>query len=87
MPGVVCANAFSSPWCVVATVRHPIASKCERIAFASAAPSTGSVPAPNSSSSTSEPPVALSRIEMMLPTCELNVESDCSIDCSSPMSA
>ena len=26
-------------------------------------------------------------IEMMLPMCELNVESDCSIDCSSPMSA
>ena len=87
IPSVECANAFSSPWCVVATVRQPIRSRYVRIDCASAEPSTGSVPAASSSSSTSERCVDARRIEMMLPMCELNVDSDCSIDCSSPMSA
>ena len=56
--------------------------------MASAAPSVGSVPAPSSSNSASE----LGRdrypeCATMLVMCEENVESDCSMDCSSPMSA
>ena len=55
--------------------------------MASAAPSTGSVPEPSSSISTSEFGVICVSIEEMFAMCAENVESDCSIDCSSPMSA
>ena len=50
-------------------------------------PSTGSVPAPSSSSRTRLPPSASSRIRMMLVMWAEKVERDCSMDCSSPISA
>ena len=57
------------------------------MAMANAAPSVGSVPAPNSSNSASDWGVTACRMATMLVMCEEKVESDCSMDCSSPMSA
>ena len=56
-------------------------------AVASAPPSTGSVPAPNSSSSTSAGSASLRSIDAMLVTCHEKVLRLAAIDCSSPMSA
>ncbi len=53
----------------------------------SAPPSTGSVPAPSSSSSTSAGISSVRSIAAMLVTCHENVLRLASIDCSSPMSA
>ena len=53
----------------------------------SAAPSVGSVPAPSSSSSTRLCASASFRMKAIREICELNVLSDCSRLCSSPMSA
>ena len=55
--------------------------------IASAAPSVGSVPAQSSSKSTRERSLTCSKIRMMLTMWEEKVLSDCSILCSSPMSA
>ncbi len=55
--------------------------------MASAAPSVGSVPAPSSSNSTSDCGVTLFNISTMLVMWEEKVDSDCSMDCSSPISA
>ena len=55
--------------------------------MASAAPSVGSVPAPSSSKRQSESPSAASRISTTFFMCPEKVESDCSMLCSSPMSA
>ena len=49
MPEVVWAKTFSSPWWVVATVRHFVSSSRSMMARARAEPSSGSVPAPSSS--------------------------------------
>ncbi|MNF15133.1 hypothetical protein D3C80_2176180 [compost metagenome] len=57
------------------------------MARASTAPSWGSVPAPISSSRTSDLRSARSRIRMMLVMWPEKVDSDCASDCSSPMSA
>ena len=72
---------------VVTIERQPMRPSSSRIARPSAAPSVGSVPAPSSSSSTSDCEVALARISLIRRTCDENVESDCSRLCSSPMSA
>ena len=55
--------------------------------MASAAPSCGSVPAPNSSNKTKLSKSAFSKISTMFTICEENVLKLCSIDCSSPISA
>ena len=57
------------------------------VAAASAAPSAGSVPLPTSSSSTSDPASASSRIRRSIATCALKVDRLAAIDCRSPMSA
>ena len=87
MPVVVWAKTLSSPWCVVATVRQPVSSRRSMIAWASAEPSSGSVPAPSSSRSTRLFGPADARMPMMFVMWLLNVDSDCSMLCSSPMSA
>ena len=72
---------------MVATSAAPLSSSRSTIAIASADPSAGSVPAPSSSSSTSDRGPARSSTSMMAVMWPEKVESDCSIDCSSPMSA
>ena len=72
---------------MVETVLAPSAASRISIAFASAAPSIGSVPAQSSSKSTSESSSACSVTDIMLTICDENVESDCSMLCSSPISA
>ena len=64
-----------------------ISSRWFSIDMASAAPSVGSVPAPSSSNSASDRGVTLRSISTMLVMWEEKVDSDCSMDCSSPMSA
>ena len=49
-PGVFAPKTFSEVWCVEITVMHPIRRKCSAMATASAAPSSGSVAEPSSSS-------------------------------------
>ena len=63
------------------------ATRCDRIARARAAPSCGSVPAPSSSNSTRVFSSARRRMRTMLRICPEKVDSDCSMDCSSPISA
>ena len=53
---------------------------------ASAAPSPGSVPAPNSSNKTNDLSVILSRISMIVLMCPEKVDKLCSMLCSSPIS-
>ena len=65
----------------------PFLRKASNTATASAAPSTGSVPAPNSSINTSVLSSASRSTETILVICAEKVESDCSMLCSSPMSA
>ena len=55
--------------------------------MARAAPSVGSVPAPNSSNNTRELFVILSSILTIFVICDENVLRLCSILCSSPISA
>ena len=62
-------------------------SRSSRMDMASAAPSVGSVPAPSSSNSTMERAVTFSRMRTMLVMWDEKVDRDCSMDCSSPMSA
>ena len=57
------------------------------MAIASAAPSVGSVPAPNSSKRASVLLSTFFRILTIFTICDENVERLCSIDCSSPISA
>ena len=57
------------------------------IEMASAAPSVGSVPAPNSSNRTRLFGFKLEIILTIFFMCEENVDKDCSMLCSSPMSA
>ena len=57
------------------------------MAIARAAPSTGSVPAPNSSNITKESQVTSFNIETVFVICDENVDKLCSILCSSPISA
>ncbi len=65
----------------------PLRRNASNTATASAAPSTGSVPAPNSSIKISVRSSASRSIETIFVMCAENVDSDCSILCSSPMSA
>ena len=72
-------------WVATATVA-PVPMRYSRIARPNAAPSWGSVPAPSSSRITRVSGSASRRISTMFTMCEEKVESDCSIDCSSPIS-
>ena len=65
----------------------PYSFRCDRMEIASAAPSVGSVPAHNSSNSTRERSPAWLKIRIMLVIWEEKVLSDCSMLCSSPISA
>ena len=65
----------------------PVACICSIIAIASAAPSTWTDPEPSSSIRTSDRGVISERIDEMFAMCAEKVESACSIDCSSPISA
>ena len=64
-----------------------ISNRWFSMAMASAAPSVGSVPAPSSSNSARDLGVTFFRMSTMLVMWEEKVDSDCSMDCSSPMSA
>ena len=63
------------------------AQKSPRFITPGAAPSAGSVPAQSSSNSTRLSLSQTLRISTIFFVCDENVESDCSMDCSSPMSA
>ncbi len=80
-------RSLSWPRWVVATVKALRAVSSRRIAWASAPPSTGSVPLPISSISTSDSKSALSSVSRRFLRCAEKVESEASMDCSSPMSA
>src|ERR1051326_6995856 len=80
------ANVVSAERCVVTIISAPIFSKCSITAAASAAPSSGSVPDPSSSSSTSERSVALSSTRLRRTRYAEKVERCSSSDWSSPMS-
>ena len=80
-------SVLSRPWCVVAIVRLAAPASRRSTDMPSADPSVGSVPAPTSSSRTSELGVAASMMAFMRATCAEKVESDCAMLCSSPMSA
>ena len=60
---------------------------CSMMAMASAAPSAGSVPAPSSSNSSSDRSSHSLSMRTVFVMCAENVDSDCSMLCSSPMSA
>ena len=57
-PAVFAAYTFSAVWCVETMLTQPARRKKSAIETASAAPSSGSVAEPSSSSSTSESRVA-----------------------------
>ena len=61
--------------------------KCSKIEMARLAPSCGSVPAPNSSTSTKLSLSAAAKISTIFVIWLENVDKLCSIDCSSPISA
>ena len=86
-PGTSWASSFSAPRCVVAMVCVPRRVRVSRIAPPSAAPSSGSVPEPSSSTSTSDSSVESVTISVRFFRCALNVDNDASMLCSSPMSA
>ena len=65
---------FNSPKCVVQTHKIFFLDKYSSMARARAEPSSGSVPAPNSSKSTREFSVAFSIIVEMFLMCALKVE-------------
>ncbi len=71
----------------MAAIFAPLPRSSSKIAVASAAPSTGSVPAPSSSKSTRLFSSASEIIFIIFFICAEKVESDCSMLCSSPMSA
>src|SRR5712692_240816 len=73
-------------WCVVASVRQRRLRNSSRSATASAEPSSGAVPVPISSASTSECSVAASSILFRFSMCDENVERSAAMDCSSPIS-
>ena len=72
---------------MVEAIFAPFKRRFSSIATARAAPSTGSVPAPSSSISTRLSLSAVFKISEIFVMCEENVESDCSMLCSSPISA
>jgi len=85
-------SSFSGDWdkfrgWAVTIARHRRRSTLSRIARPRGAPSGGSGPAPSASRSTRLCPSAGPKIVAMREMCELNVLSDCSRLCSSPMSA
>ena len=65
----------------------PLLFKCSIIAIAKLEPSLGSVPLPSSSSKTSELKVILDKISTIFFIWLEKVDKDCSMDCSSPISA
>ena len=81
------AKARSGSRCVVATTSVPRSASVSRIAWASAAPSSGSVPAPSSSTSTSERASASASTSRICFTNAEKVERFSATDCSSPMMA
>ena len=64
---------------------EPISRTWSKILIANAAPSLGSVPAPNSSNNT-KLFYQSRKISTIFFMCEENVDNDCSMDCSSPIS-
>ena len=68
-------------------MRVPIFFKNDKMEIPRAAPSTGSVPAPNSSNKTREFSSASFKIFTVFTMCAEKVLRLCSILCSSPMSA
>ena len=85
-PFVTSANSFKSLKCDVTNDFAPKDKTRSEMLTASAAPSPGSVPAPNSSNKTNDLFVILSRISIMFLMCPENVERLCSMLCSSPIS-
>ena len=67
--------------------RAPYSFNFDKMEIASAAPSVGSVPAQSSSKSTRERSLTWLKMRVMFVMWEENVLKDCSILCSSPMSA
>ena len=86
-PSVTLAYSATARWCVVIAAAIPRSAKRVRTARASAEPSSGSVPVPSSSSSTSERGPASFRTRTTLPKWDENVDTDRSMLCASPMSA
>ncbi len=84
---VASAKRFIGLWWVVARTRAFFSLSQSRIAIPSAAPSSGSVPAPSSSSRTRESDPTLSSISVTCFTWALKVDRLCSMLCSSPISA
>ena len=87
MSAVARANLLIGLWWVVARTRDFFSLSQSRRAIPRAAPSSGSVPAPSSSSRTRELGLKFSSISVTCLTCALKVERLCSMLCSSPMSA
>ena len=85
--GSASANVFTCGKWVVNTSSGPRARRSVRMPTASAAPSTGSVPAPGSSSSTRLAGPAARAMAARFAAWPVKVERSRSIDCSSPMSA
>ncbi|MNG07950.1 hypothetical protein D3C84_912780 [compost metagenome] len=86
-PSVSAAYVLISLKCVVAATSERFSSKCSNTAIDKAMPSPGSVPAANSSSSSSERSPAAFTIEATFVICAEKVLSDCSKFCPSPKSA
>ena len=72
---------------MVPIILVPLSFRVSIIAVARAAPSVGSVPAPNSSNKTKESLSASLIIPTILVKWDENVDKLCSILCSSPISA
>ena len=85
-PLVTRANSFKSLKCDVTSAFAPTEIILSLMLTASAAPSPGSVPAPNSSNKTNDLSVILSRISMIVLMCPEKVDKLCSMLCSSPIS-
>ena len=86
-PSVVKANSFNSPKCDVTTDFASSDNNFSHMLTARLAPSTGSVPAPSSSSKHSDLELTLDKMSIMFFMCEEKVERFCRIFCSSPISA
>ena len=85
-PSVVKANSFNSPKCDVTTDLALSDKSFSHMLTARLAPSTGSVPAPSSSSKHSDLELTLDKMSIMFFMCDEKVERFCFIDCSSPIS-
>ena len=85
-PSVLTAYSLSALKCDVITAFAPTFLISFVIATASALPSAGSVPAPSSSRSKSVSGVISFINDTMFLRCPENVDKDCSMDCSSPIS-